>query len=147
MIDEEGRVDFNKIRFNSQNFREELPAFEEQVPNFDRLIYDPSVDPVMEAHANLNKGEFPEAYYVLRDRQEEDQDRANLLSRTSEWRHINKLFTQTPVRQDLIRRKSQYNQMVLLESLKSKSGPLCYVNLDPRRADELRRLVQQAKDP
>ena len=37
-----------------------MPAFEEQVPDFDSVLYDPATDPVMEAHALLNKGEFPE---------------------------------------------------------------------------------------
>ena len=68
MIDEDGKVDFNKVRSNHKNFRKELPAFEEQVPDFDNVIYDPSVDPIMEAHAVLNKGEFPDQYYDLKCR-------------------------------------------------------------------------------
>ena len=65
-------VDFDKIRNTSENFRNELPAFEEQVPEYNNVIYDPSTDPVFEAHALLNKGEYPQNYYALHERWAED---------------------------------------------------------------------------
>ena len=106
MIDDDGHIDFTKVRFNAQTFQRDMPAFEEQVPDFDSVLYDPATDPVMEAHALLNKGEFPEQYYNLRDRLEQDQNRANINSRVSEWRHIKKLIAQRTDLEEKLHRKS-----------------------------------------
>ena len=60
-------MDFSQIKFNTENFRNEMPLFEEQVPNFGKLIYDPATDPVFELTQQLTK-EYPEKYHQLKER-------------------------------------------------------------------------------
>ena len=65
----------------------------------------------------------------------------------SEWRHIKKLIAQRTDLEDKLQRKTQYNHMIHLKNLRNRSLPFYYVDLDPKRLDELKKMVKNAKDP
>ena len=125
-----------------------MPLFEEQVPNFGKLIYDPATDPVFELTQQLTK-EYPEKYHQLKERQTEDLNRMNSsLTGESDWRVVHKLISHHKAEMKaIIQTKDELRNMNQLNKMKNKSLPFYFVDLDPQKVEVFKQIVETANNP
>lgn len=145
MLDENGKVDHNKVYFDPNSFINEPKIFNELPLDYTSCELDPKENPLNIQHALLNRGEYPAEYSAQRERFVEDcNNRVKPIDKV--WKTIVHMTNLVPEDRKMIKQNTnKFKLRQCLDDLKYSGKPFYWV--DHEKLKQLKSVCEQQKDP